>query len=625
MTDTGQLRMIRFGLFEVDLRARELRKNGIKIRLQEQPFQVLAILLQHAGDIVTREELRRELWPADTFVDFEHSLNAAVKRLRDALGDSAENPLFIETLARRGYRFNAQVDGRTAPPSAHSPTAPSRVLRRFNVFGLSFLAVGILVAALIWAKNFRGRVARGDETITSIAVLPLENLSRDPDQDYFSDGMTDELIAQLSKIGMLRVISRTSVMRYKGTHKGLREIATELNVDGALEGTVMRSGNQVRIVVQLIDTHRDQHLWAESYERDLGDVLKLQADVAQAVAKQVRIQLTPAQDARLRSAASVDPGAYDDYLKGRVYERGMTVASIKLAEGYFVGAVRKDPHFALAYVGLADCYLALGTQRRLPPGDADRRGSEAIQTALHLDKGLGEAHRTLGYLQWQYAWDWEAAERELRYALALNPNSIDAHEALLWYLGWSGRWDETWAELEKMRQLDPNSPFLSLNEAGIYYHRRDYKSLVQSGQKTVSENPSGWLSHYFLAVGYQGSRKLEEAVTEYKRAIELSQSDSDAVSGLACAYAMMGRRREALTILQQLELQSKGAYTSPYMIAVIYSDLGEKNKAFEFLEKAYQERSPDLAYFLKADLRIDSLRSDPRFIDLLRRMNFPSS
>jgi tetratricopeptide (TPR) repeat protein len=274
---------------------------------------------------------------------------------------------------------------------------------------------------------------------------------------------------------------------------------------------------------------------------------------------------------------------------------------------------------------LAQCYLDLGTQRRLPPGDAYRRGSEAIQTALHLDQDLGEAHSTLGYLQWQYAWDWRAAERELRNALALNPNSIDAHEGLLWYLGWSGRWDETWAELEKIRQLDPNFPFLSLNEASIYYHRRDYKSLVQAGQKAVSENPSTWLSHYILAVGYQGTRKLEEAVTEYKRAIELSQSDSDAVSGLACAYAMMGRTREALTILQQLELQSKGAYTSPYMIAVIYSDLGERNKAFEFLEKAYQERSPDLAYFLKADLRIDSLRSDPRFIDLLRRMNFPPS
>jgi TolB-like protein/DNA-binding winged helix-turn-helix (wHTH) protein len=363
MTDTGQPRMVRFGLFEVDLRARELRKNGFKIRLQEQPFQVLAILLQHAGDVVTREELRRKLWPVDTFVDFEHSLNAAVKRLRDALGDSAENPVFIETLARRGYRFNGPVDGRAAPPSAQSPTVPSRVLRRSYVLGLSCLAVGVLVAALIWAKNFRGRAASEDDTIVSLAVLPLENLSQDPEQEYFADGMTDELTTDLSKIGVLRVISRTSAMHYKGTNKTLPEIAQELNVDGVVEGSVMRSGNRVRITAQLIQARSDQHLWAETYERDLDDVLRLQAEVAQTIAQQVRVQLTLQQKARLDVSPRVAPADYDVFLKRSsyfVWGSNSRDAFVK-AQSFFEQAIQQDPHLALAYLGLANSDIYSGS------------------------------------------------------------------------------------------------------------------------------------------------------------------------------------------------------------------------------------------------------------------------
>jgi len=444
-------------------------------------------------------------------------------------------------------------------------------------------------------------------------------------EDYFADEMTDALITQLSKTGALRVTSRTSAMLYKGTHKSLPEIGKELNVDGVIEGSVTRSGNRVRIAVELIRARTDQHLWAETYERDLGDVLRLQAEVAQAVAQQIRIQLTPAQQARLRETLAVNPEAYEAYLKGRFYgaEVTGTGAALKRAQGYYEDSVRKDPGFALAYTGLADCFLDQGAYRLVPPQDSYRQASAAIQKALQLDQALSEAHGSLGYLNWQFAWDWQAAESELRYAVELSPNSIVGHETLVWFLAWSGRREEALDEVEKMRQLDAAYPFIPLQESGVYYHQRDYKALVEASERSVVGYTSGWQSHYFLAVGYEGSRRPAQAIPEYQRAVELSEANTDTMAGLAYAYSATGRRNEAEKILRQLQTRSKTDYVSPYMIAAIYAGLRNKDKAFEFLEKAYKEKSPDVAYFLKADLRIDPLRSDPRFQDLLGRMNFP--
>src|SRR6202040_497613 len=383
----------RFGVYELDLRAGELRRQGLKVKLQEQPFQVLTQLLEKPGEIVTREELRNRLWPADTFVDFDHGLNAAVKRLRDALGDTAENPRFIETLSRRGYRFIAPVapfDSQAAPPPI-PPAVPqpraalartTKPIRPAYLFGLAGIAaVILLLVALNGGGGYWTRLGFGGKRIQSLAVLPLENLSHDPEQEYFSDGMTDALIADLSKIGALRVTSRTSSIRYKKSSKSLPEIARELNVDGVVEGSVMRSGNRVRITARLIHAPTEQTLWSETYERDLGDVLKLQGDVAQAVAQQVRAQLTPEQQARLRSAQAVNPQAYEAYLKGRFTKVAGTQVGLKQAQDYFTAAIREDPRFALAYVGLADCYLELGTYRWLPPQDAYRQASEAIHRA----------------------------------------------------------------------------------------------------------------------------------------------------------------------------------------------------------------------------------------------------
>jgi TolB-like protein/DNA-binding winged helix-turn-helix (wHTH) protein len=616
--------LIRFGVFEVDPRSGELRRKGFRVKLQDQPLQILLAVLERPGEVVTRDELRAKLWPVDTFVDFEHGLNAAVKRLRDALGDTAENPRYIETLPRRGYRFIG-----TTVPDALQPQQVQSPRRRWAL--LLACAVLTVLAAVLFVEDAGGLRSRllsrapTQPQVHSLAVLPLTNLSGDPQQEYFSDGMTEVLTDDLSRIGTLRVVSRTSAMRYKATKKSLAEIARELNVDGVIEGSVLRAGNRVRVTAELIDARTDQHLWGQTYERDLGDVLQLQSAVARAIADRVHARLTPREESRARSTSVVNADAYEAYLKGRFYgaEVTGTGAALKRAQGYYEDSVRKDPGFALAYTGLADCFLDQGAYRLVPPQDAYRQASAAIQKALQLDQALSEAHGSLGYLNWQFAWDWQAAESELRYAVELSPNSIVGHETLVWFLAWSGRREEALDEVEKMRQLDAAYPFIPLQESGVYYHQRDYKALVEASERSVVGYTNGWQSHYFLAVGYEGSRRPAQAIPEYQRAVELSEANTDTMAGLAYAYSATGRRNEAEKILRQLQTRSKTDYVSPYMIAAIYAGLRNKDKAFEFLEKAYKEKSPDVAYFLKADLRIDPLRSDPRFQDLLGRMNFP--
>ena len=512
---------------------------------------------------------------------------------------------------------SAQVDSAPVSPKV-SPRSRSALL----FFGLAALLVILaLLAANVggWRERLLG--TRGS-TIHSIAVLPLENLSRDPEQEYFADGMTDELTTDLSKISALRVISRTSAMHYKGTNKTLPEIARELNVDGVVEGSVMRSGNRVRITAQLIHAQSDQHLWAETYERDLGDVLRLQGEVAQAIAQQVRVQLTPQQKARLNSAPRVDPAAYDAFLQGRSYFSWGASAEegFRKAQTFFRQAIQKDPNLALAYVGLADSYVYLGSQRWVLPQEASAHAREALNKALELDPSLGEAHSSLGWLNWRYEWNFPTAEKEFRYALELNPNYVGGQEQLSWYLAWSGRRAEALAELASMAQLDFTYTSRTAVECGIYYHQRDYKTLVEVSRNFVNLNPNDWPGHYFLAVGYEGSGQESDAVSEYQKAVELSHGDTDTVAGLAHAYAAIGRRAEAEKILADLLRQSKTNYISPYMIATIYAGLGAKGRAFEFLEKAYQEKSPDIPYFLKADLRLDPLRSDPRFAELVRKV-----
>src|SRR2546430_512597 len=333
---------VRFGVFEVDLRAGELRKRGVKVKLQDQPFLILQVLLEHSGEVVTREQLREKIWPSDTFVDFDQGLNNAIKRLRESLSDSPENPRFIETIPRHGYRFIANLG-----------------------------------------------VTPGQ--IKSLAVLPLENLSRDPEQEYFAEGLTEALITTLAKIGELRVVSRTSAMQYKGVHKPLREIARELEVDAIVEGTVLRVGHRVRITAQLIDAAKESHLWAESYERHLRDVLHLQAEVAEAIAKQVQVKLTPQERAHLAQTQPVNPEAYEAYLKGRYHWLRRSSEELPKAVQYFERAIEMDPTYAAAYAGLADSLSGLGVYF-VAPDQGCRQAKRLAVQALEMDPRLSEAH-----------------------------------------------------------------------------------------------------------------------------------------------------------------------------------------------------------------------------------------
>ncbi len=386
----------------------------------------------------------------------------------------------------------------------------------------------------------------------------------------------------------------------------------------------MRSGNRVRITAQLLHAPTDKHLWAESYERDLGDVLKLQSEVAQAIAKQVRAQLTPQQQARFRSAGSVNPDAYEAYLRGRYYlSNQFTMAEpLNTAKSYFEESIRKDPGFALAYSGLADSYVYLAFFRQLSPGAAYGPAKEALRKALELDDSIGEAHDTLGQLSWRFEWNLDAAEREFNRAIALAPSYSCAHEDRSVFLGFTGRRAEALAEIARSNAMDLG-PSSGMAESAAYYQLRDYQSLVEASRRGVVSNPNEWTEHYNLGVGYEGTGKLLEAISEYQKAIEISNGDHDATASLAHAFAAIGRRAEAEKIFHDLEQESKSAYVPPYIMATMYAGLGEKDKAFEFLERAYRNRSLEISWHLKADLRIDNLRSDPRFQDLVRRVGFP--
>jgi TolB-like protein/DNA-binding winged helix-turn-helix (wHTH) protein len=619
-------RVLRFDGFELDVRAAELRKAGVKLRLQGQPIQVLATLLNNAGELVTREELRAQIWPVETFVDFDHSLHNAIARLREALGDSAGTPRYIETLPRRGYRFIGAVErvgtedpplSAPAEPLTEAPVGTVRSGSRATL--IAALSISVAIAAVVVLTLSRRTAPT--PSVHSLAVLPLANFSGDPAQEYFVDGMTDELITDLAKIGGVRVISRTSAMRYKGTSKGLPEIARELNVDGIIEGSVTRSGQRVRITAQLLYGPTDKHLWAETYERDLGDVLSLQSEVAQAIAQQVRAQITPQLQARFSAARPVNPEAYDAYSKGRyhLWSHFTMAPSLNLAKTYFEEAVRKDPGFALAHSGLADAFLYLAIFRHVSPESSYRPAEDAVRQTLTLDDSIGEAHDTLAVLSWRYDWDWDATERELNQAIALAPSYSCAHEDRAEYLAFRGRRSEAEAEVAKSLELD-TSVNSALAEAAVYYQLRDFDRLIEASRRGMVLNPNEWFEHFYLGVGYEGTGKRLEAISEYQKAVELSGGDQDATVALAHAYAGIGRKAETQKILRDLEQKSTKIYVSPYLIATLYATLGDKDTAFKFLEKAYREKSLDLSWYLKSDLRIDNLRSDPRYQSLLRRV-----
>ncbi len=523
MPENHQLReLLRFGVFELDLRAGELRKHGLRVRLQAQPFQVLVILLEHHGEVVTREDLQKKVWPGDTFVDFDHGLNKAINKIRDALGDSAQNSHFVETVARRGYRFLAAVSLEEVTPdrnpestveahpsleageqldAARKPALPKHRLPLIS-WKISLLVVVALMASVVSLKFYFSN--RGSPVIRSLAVLPLESLSSDASQDYFADGMTDELISDLGQISALRVISRTSVMGYKHARKSLPKIARELNVDAVVEGTVLRSGDRVRITAQLIDASSDKHLWAESYEGELRDTLGLQNQVARAIADQIRIKLKPKEEAALKNVKVVHPEAYESYLKGRYFWNRRTAGGLRIALRYFNQAIEEDPKYAEAYTGLADTYALLGDWQYsvMTPKEALPKAKAAAIKALELDSLLGEAHNSLAFCLDGFDWDFDSAGKEFRRSIELNPGYANAHHWYSWHLSLLGQHEAAIEEMRKAESLDPLSLIINADLAELLVLAHSYDESILQSRKTIEMDPNFSLAHIQLAQAY---------------------------------------------------------------------------------------------------------------------------
>jgi len=627
----------RFGVFELDLRAGELRKNGLRVRLQEQPFQVLAMLLEQPGQIVSREELQKKLWPADTFVDFDHGLNKAINKVRDALGDSADSPRFVETIARRGYRFLAEVKAADASPvrSPELPTQPqlaeaaadrpdhANKLANLDYLRLSLTWKIVVIAPLVLVAAFAAWELhpwnRPPPAIRSLAVLPLESLSSDASQDYFADGMTDELISDLGQISALRVISRTSVMTYKHVRKPLPQIARELNVDAVVEGTVLRSGDRVRITAQLIEASTDKHLWSRSYEGELRDTLALQNKVARAIADQIRINLNPQEQAALKKVTVVDPEAYESYLKGRYFWNKRTADGLSKAIDYFNEAIERKPDYAQAYAGLADSYALAGDWKYglLAPRDAYPKAKAAATKAIALDDTLGEAHISLAFCLDNFDWDWESGGREFRRGIELSPEYAIGHEWYGWHLAASGRNDEAVAEVEKAATLDPLSPSIGadLAEELLVAHRVD--EAIKQSRQTMTLDPFFAPTHYVLGQAFVQKHNYSEAIAELMKATEMSPGSTAFTANLAYAYAVSGDRDEAAKLLNDLKNQSSQSSPNAPEIAMVYVGLNEKDQAMAWLEKAYAERFSPWVLMRPC---FDPLRSDPGFEDLVRRI-----
>lgn len=606
--------------FELDLTSGELHKAGQKVPLPPKAFELLGCLVERPGEVVTREDLRSRLWAADTFVEFDDSLNHAVKKLRQALGDSAENPEFIETLPRHGYRFVVPTDGSKNPEDAARPKRP--YVAPILVSALALLALMAALAAYdVGGLRRQLRGSTPGPTIRSLAVLPLSNLTGDPQQDYFADGMTDALITDLAKIRELKVISRTSVMRFKDTKKPLPEIARTLGVDGIVEGSVQRSGERVRITVQVIHAPTDTHVWSESYERDARDVLSLQAAIAQAVALEVKVALNPAESSRVVAARTVNPEVYELYLKGRYEADKLSQEGMKKSLDYFQQVINLDPTFTAAYCGEADSYTTLGIDGFAAGAEVYPKAKAAALRALELDPTSAEAHASLGFVLFNYDRDHGGAIRELETATRLNPNYVPAH---LWYslsLAWLGRSEDAIQQIEHARRLDPLSARINTNVVYVLFLGRQYDRAIAEAHKALELEPNYAWTHFFLARAYLQKGMNEEAFAEFQRRLSLQPNFPKAQTDLALAYAALGDEKEALRILGKLQQQAKQEYVTPYPMARAYFRLGQKEEALAWLQKGLATNDGDMQQ-LKVDPDFDPLRSDPRFQNLLRSMRF---
>lgn len=680
MPEEPGLRPIRFGIYEIDLKEAEVRKAGQPIKLAPQPFRILALLASRPGETVTREEIQRAVWGGETFVDFEVGLNQCIRQIRNALGDDAQHPRFVETMSRRGYRFIAPViteetEGKeslgqlitplprteaglesagiltlasevteaddAAPPRRLQPLeAGGHAVRRRGIWALAVVAAAAIIVLAIYGAGlrpaeifsgvFRGRQAR---SIRSLAVLPFRNLSGDPSQDYFAEGMTDQLITDLAQIRELRVISRTSVTTYKETRKTLPTIARELNVDAVVEGSVVRLGNRVKVTAQLVQAQPERHLWAKSFDRNAADALSLESEIAEEIAGEIRLNLTPQERTQLDPHHSEKPAALEAYLRGQFYlqqsqTRWNEGAEAPLFESirYFERAIQIDPEYAAAYSSEASAYGALlsmdSRDASLRPAEISAKLKRAALRALQIDRSNAEAHLALGWNRFIVDWDWTGARAEFEQAVASEPGFAAGRDAYAMYLCAMGRTDKAIAQIRLAESIDPASPNTRLAGGWVFYHAGRYNKAIQENLAAVTLAPGSPRAHDALGWTLVKIGLFQRSAAEFRTAAKLSNDTESLEAYTDYADAAAGKRTEALSHLRALETQSRPTTISPYVIAEIYAALGDRDRAFANLENAYEQRSFEMVY-LRSDPDVDSLRSDPRFAALERRMKLP--
>ena len=613
-----------FGSFRLDPNERLLLRDREPIRLSPKVTETLCLLVQNAGHLVEKEQLMKQVWP-DVHVE-EGNLNKHVFLLRKTLGQWDGGREYIETVSKRGFRFAAAVksveEEVAAVDGQVSASKRARCKQPGYVIGLLFMVIMAVLAGWQLLRHRQPPPNSKVATIRSLAVLPLENISGEVSQDYFADSMTDELITRLGQIHALRVISRSSAMQYKSSsHKSVPQIARELNVDAIVEGSVVRSGDRVRITAQLIHGAADKHIWAQSYEGNARDVLSLQRQIATAIAEQIQIQLTPQEQNLLKTEHVVNPEAYEDYLRGHYVIQTGAVDSYERSIVYFKQSLMKDPDNAPAYAGLAESYLELGHMVRVPPVGAFPEARKAALRSIELDESLAEAHLALANVKFLYDWDFTTADREFRRALELNPNSLNARADYADYLMAMGRSAESIAERKRNLQTDPlaRRPIWAL--ATGYYWAHHYDEAIAEARRAIDLDPNHWSGHLDLGLALEQKHQFGEAAAELRKAMAASENPIW-VSFIAHDMALSGDRAGAEKIISHLKRLSKSAYVSPWLLAMIYPDLGENEKAIECLEKCYQNREHDLV-FSNLWPMFDKLRPDPRYKDLIRRIGLP--
>jgi TolB-like protein/DNA-binding winged helix-turn-helix (wHTH) protein/Flp pilus assembly protein TadD len=664
----GLQQSIRFGEdFELDLRPRRLRRNDRVLKLERIPLEILILLLERRGEIVSRDEIVARIWGNDVFLDTDNSIRGAIRKVRQVLKDDPETPRFIQTVTGRGYRFIAPVVlseeghsvdapkpeasiGATGPPglvsepgshlqrrslgrvdqeqersagqlpdpeTARQGRRPARIWLFVGVTSLTVVCILSLLVVWGWRAS---RAPAAFQRKTILAVLPFDNLSRDPDQEFFSEGLTQDIIAQAGKLNpdRLKVVAQSTVAKYKGSSLSAKEIGKELNADYLVQGSVRRWSGRVRVTVELIQAEDQTDVWTESYERDLKDVLAMQDSIVRSIASQIHIALTEQQEKRLATPQQLSPAAYEAYLKGRYYWNKRTGESMQKAEQYFQQAVDDDSTYAAAYSGLADCNSGLTWHGFKSPAEALPKAYAAARKALEIDPESAEAHASLG-LAMSHRWDWSGAEAEFRRALQLDPQYANAHHWYGDYLSIRGRHSEALAEAKRALELDPLNLMISTWVGLRYYLARDYAHAIDQNRDSVELDPNFAAAHLLLGEDYVQAGLRNEAVDELKKAADLSGNSPIYRAQVAVALAVVGRSREARRIARELEATSRDRYVSPYGLAQIYAGLNNKEDTFKWLQAAYDQHAVWMGY-LAVDPIFDRYRSDERFKDLLRRV-----